>query len=223
MFCLLLALMVLLSGCMVPPQFNRSGEKLPIAYTWTDLDYVSMERRTIKINQYCDGTYDGWGSGVVIGDGIVATAKHVVDDDPEDCYYSVHEQRSIEVVPHKVADVALVYFSPGHFSAYTVLSNPYLGQPVVSIGYPSDKRKSNKSWLSVTRGNVASHYPGQALFRFTAQVLPGSSGGPVFSEEGYLLGIVSRYWRAWGIRGSVIPIDGHYYAVPSRYINDLLR
>ena len=48
---------------------------------------------------------------------------------------------------------------------------------------------------------------GQPLWQVNMEVLPGSSGSPVFDQDGRLVGVVKGRYRGTETRGFLIPID----------------
>jgi S1-C subfamily serine protease len=219
---LALALAMLVScGACTSPLVVAPGPEIPVTAPWRDLGYEAMADRTVQITRSCGG----WGSGVIIGEGIVATAKHVIDE--ENCLYFVDGEVAGDkrLHPKKDVDVGLLYFDASgplpRISYVTPFSTSYLGQPTVVMGYPYDKR-ARRANFTVSRGHVLANYTDE-MFRTSAHVLPGSSGGPVFTEDGYLIGLVVELWRLRHDNGSVMPFDGHYYATPVKFINDILK
>jgi serine protease Do len=95
-----------------------------------------------------------------------------------------------------------------------------LGEGVINVGFPLSGVLAGSA--NVTRGNISSR---EALagslgqFQFSAPVQPGSSGGPVVSETGELLGVTvaSLSLASLAARG-IIPqnvnfaLDAHYAA-----------
>ena len=68
-----------------------------------------------------------------------------------------------------------------------------------AIGAPVDDRLSG----SVSRG-IVSGYPeleGKRLLQTDAAVNPGNSGGPILSETGEVLGVVSSKYFGVGVEG----------------------
>ena len=171
---------------------------------------------TVQVKAEClDPLDDGWGSGVVVhsepGNTYVVTAKHVIDDDS--CTYQVLlGDATLAVVgiaknPQHDLAVLRVLEDPG--LSDVELGSVVLGSEVYITGYPFD-RLSGQAEFTVTRGLLASNYG--KLVRVTAQVLPGSSGGPVWSG-GRLVALVTSYLHRGGI-----PLDGHYYATPATFL-----
>jgi S1-C subfamily serine protease len=81
-------------------------------------------------------------------------------------------------------------FAPAHVVPLRAGTNYDLGESVTNIGFPLNGLLT--ATPNVTRGNVSSRTAlngsiGQ--FQFSAPVQPGSSGGPVISDTGELLGV----------------------------------
>ena len=88
------------------------------------------------------------------------------------------------------------------------------GEEITVIGNPSlgDKVLSN----TVTAGIISNSkrvIDGRKLIQFTADINPGSSGGPVFDSKGYVVGIVL----------GKADLDGAGFAVSSRIIREFLE
>ncbi len=71
----------------------------------------------------------------------------------------------------------------------SLFENPQLGQSIFTGGYPYNDvldnfnfTTGNVSGLRGTRSNISQ-------FQFTAPVQPGSSGGPILSEKGGVVGV----------------------------------
>lgn len=178
-----------------------------------------MLSRTVKIQATScdDGGGNHSGSGVIVGTGLVATAKHVID---RDCRYYVigADGRSLLAFHPKLHDTAdvgtLVVVDIGIWDPIP-MANPRLGEPIFALGHPRDLLKG-KTWLTVTRGVVAAKYDDQE-FRFTAPIYPGNSGGPIFDRHGRLVGIISAMMARNGQ-----PFDGMYYAVDMSALVEIL-
>lgn len=78
------------------------------------------------------------------------------------------------------------------------------GDKVYSIGCPQSLQR-------MVRAGVVDGPPalvnGQLLWQVNMEVLPGSSGSPVFDQEGRLVGVVKGRYRGTESRGFVIPLD----------------
>ncbi|WP_428310025.1 S1 family peptidase [Hydrocarboniphaga sp.] len=99
-----------------------------------------------------------------------------------------------------------------------------LGEPVGNVGFPLQPILSANP--SLTRGNISSK--GALLgalgqFQFSAPIQPGSSGGPVVSDGGELLGItLSTLNAAPLIEKGILPQNVNF-ALDARYAAQFLR
>jgi hypothetical protein len=135
----------------------------------------------------------GHGSGVVVdGQGIVLTAKHVVE----------HAEILAVKVPgdERVYAARTIYMDPDHDIAFVVLDGHpahYLklpehvkpmraGQHVSASGYPLDP---NQSTPALSSGHMSRRRE-DGRYQLDMSVNPGNSGGPVTNDHGDLLGIV---------------------------------
>lgn len=197
-------------GCRPPAVMPPADDKASVD------DLVT---RTVKVYASCTNKR-GTGSGVVLEGGpshlVVATADHVVDG--EDCTVGIQAADGklfhVFKVEHDAEhDVAILRTLLGWTTPSLLARQAELGESVVTTGYPSDLLVS-RTKLTVTRGHVAAMYESRGgKFRFTAPIRPGSSGGPVWSRSGDLLGLVVSGYDRYGI-----PMDGNYYAAASDWV-----
>jgi S1-C subfamily serine protease len=190
------------------------------------VDIGQLVNKTVKVNVSCDES-SGSGSGVIVAPwgtsgSIIATADHVVDG--SNCVINVTKHTGELALMVKLArdtesDVALIYIGLPWAKESVSAEIPGLGQEIITTGFPWDVMK-RKTWLTVTRGHVATFYEvlGDASYRITAPILPGSSGGPCWTLKGELVGLTVSYWRD----ESGVPFDGHYYVTAASHIWDLM-
>jgi len=99
-----------------------------------------------------------------------------------------------------------------------------LGEPVTNVGYPLQGILSASP--NLTRGNVSARgglKGSQGLFQFSAPVQPGSSGGPVVSDGGELLGITVGTLNASAlIQQGLLPQNVNF-ALDARYAAKFLH
>jgi S1-C subfamily serine protease len=99
-----------------------------------------------------------------------------------------------------------------------------LGEPVANVGYPLQSILSPNPTL--TRGNISSRggLKGSiGQFQFSAPIQPGSSGGPVVSDEGELLGVtLSTLSPKPLIDRGILPQNVNF-ALEARYVAQFLN
>jgi serine protease Do len=154
---------------------------------------------------------DVYGSGVLISpaDGLVLTAQHVIDgvSNPVVTFYDGGSAPATLVDQDLRLDVALLKVPPrpGASPVVADITQVQAGDPIFAIGDP------RRMAFSVSRGIVS--FPGRSIegARYLQTDLPindGNSGGPVLSEDGHLIGIMSFI-----LRGS----QGLAFALPVTY------
>ena len=154
------------------------------------------------------------GSGFFVGDGkTVATNYHVIES---------ASSVTIKLMSGKVAAVDtvvgvdiehdLVLLSvPSKGSPLKLAERtPEVGEDIVVIGNP----KGLEGTLSRGIVSGAREEKGSLFYQITAPISPGSSGGPIISEQGEVLGIASFY-----VQGG----QNLNFAMPSAFIHRLLR
>ena len=184
----------------------------------------TMIKRTGKIDVTCENALPTSGTGFLLESkgrrGIIVTARHVVDNPPEEkCTWKIQvdglSYQLFDIKHHDYLDISVA-------TIYTLRNYPRvsytdvpLGTDVIAVGYPYDKLM-NDTWHTVTKGVIAAHYANR--YRSTAQIYPGSSGGPIFDTYGNLVCIVSSAWLyEWKV-----PYDGMYYCTKASHIDDIL-
>jgi serine protease Do len=163
------------------------------------------------------------GTGFFINDrGQIMTAAHVVHDCPLVQIKTDEKTVDAKLVAESVLlDLAVV--DSGAAATHVVplrAGTAYeLGEEVTNIGYPLDGLLAASP--NVTRGNVSSRgaLAGSAgQFQFSAPVQPGSSGGPVVSSTGELIGVTVGTLSINGlIQQGVLPQNVNF-ALDARYV-----
>ena len=142
------------------------------------------------------------GSGFIYHpDGYVLTNFHVIAEFSEIAVYVWKSSRPEPVVyPAKLlgsdaeADLAVLKIDGGPFD-YLPIENyatPRAGDTVIALGFPGNDDGKPGSF-TVTQGSVSSTYTARSidLVRHHAETRPGSSGGPVITPDGRVVGISS--------------------------------
>jgi S1-C subfamily serine protease len=125
--------------------------------------------------------------------GQIVTAAHVT----EDCAILEAKQDDTALLGKVVASsnlVDLAVLDTGKPAEHTLALRKggeiQLGEPVVNVGYPLQPILASSP--NLTRGNISSRGALEGSlgqFQFSAPIQPGSSGGPVVSDKGELLGV----------------------------------
>lgn len=204
---LLVCLLLILTSCN---QYVTKSEQQPSA------DLPSLMARTVQVITSCEGEDKGSGSAVLISDTLALSAYHVVDDA---CEQRIEKNgfkapAFIKKVDkdHDLVLLAGNFFKVGSLGLY-LTGEP--GDDVVCIGYPIDPL-SEETVFTVSKGSIISidiDYEGHRFIRTDAIINFGSSGGPCFTYDGYLVGIVDML---------VLRQDGAYYLEPAEYVLPIL-
>ena len=168
-------------------------------------DLLGLERQaTVRLD-----IPNGHGSGVIIDNGKILTAAHVVGRWGKTLITLEDGTERIGIVDwiSPTADLATVTFKAPHGARFAAPACRDLeqGEPVTVLGYPL------KLPLSVTRGVVMSTEEvdtgdGPPLIAIDAVLLPGNSGGPVFDSQGQVIGIADKAPEG-GAFGLMIPVN----------------
>lgn len=158
------------------------------------------------------------GSGFVAFDkDIMITNEHVIDGGAYVIAYSDQYRSSYKltelIVADKDMDIAILKFDENaNIPPLEVDCNSKLlrGQPVTAIGSPQGILNT------VSSGNISNivYYSDvvQDAIQFTAPISPGSSGGALFNDQGFVIGLCVSSHREG---------DAMYYAIPIKYVDAL--
>lgn len=147
---------------------------------------------------------DRWrGSGVAITEDIIVTARHVIDG----LNYTITlndgtEIKGIQAISHKDYDIGFIkvdkpILKPAKFGS---IKDCVLGQSVFIIGSPFGKKNFNNVTLGIISGlnrdwdridfRTGRSYGWEVVFTSDSGAHPGNSGGPIFSMDGVVRGLV---------------------------------
>jgi len=150
------------------------------------------------------------GTGIAISPRWILTCAHVLTDMSVDRTQTVLG-RSMEVLrtlAHPDIDVGLVEVNMD-LTTLPGLSfrDPLVAEPVFTLGYPRVPLTKDAS-LVMQKGEVTNPcvtlLHGQSVFLYSAIARPGNSGGPVISEAGHVVGMVTEELFEEG-KGSRMP------------------
>ncbi|MBI3947717.1 MAG: trypsin-like peptidase domain-containing protein [Armatimonadetes bacterium] len=200
------------------PALPRPGELSGHGRRVVDV-IAAVARATVQVF-----TEEGGGSGVVVDpDGLVLTCRHVVEGEDGlsertarvDLWDGTHEAATV-VRSHRALDFALLVV-------------PRRGLPAVPMGDSLGLRAAESVYVvgspaglanSVSRGIVSAPrrtcLTNIEYIQTDAAIQPGNSGGPVVTESGDLVGIIT-----WAYRGEEpARTPGISFAVPVDYVAD---
>ena len=165
------------------------------------------------------------GTGLVVHASYVLTCRHVVSDMKVDelqtfqgkaCAVSedaIHEHADADIAVIQVDGPALAPLQGAMFQA------PVVAQTVYTLGYPKLPRLRDASVViqqgAVTNEAVTS-LEGENLFLYSAIARPGNSGGPVMSDDGYVVGVCTE-----DVTGEYDVADAfspHYAGIPAQVV-----
>jgi len=185
---------------------------------------------------------DWQGSGFVVGPRLIATARHCVEG-VEDFVITTHDGHKLiatRAISDKEHDVAFIWvdaltcarqmFGKGtcEDASHQVILNPLplgsiadcvLGQSVYVIGSPYGKVNFNSVSLGIISGvdvdwsPLRESYGWEIAFTIDSAGHPGNSGGPVFTVDGVVRGILVGGFSPVLI--SVMPCDLFLQDLPS--------
>lgn len=141
------------------------------------------------------------GSGIAIGSKMIATNHHVVDGATNLSIFfpdTEKEYKAEVVTVDEIHDLAIVKVVDPTFSGFNNIKYGFkndvedVGMGVFVLGYPLVQSMGTE--IKLTTGVVSSRsgYQGdKSQYQISAPVQPGNSGGPLFNDNGELIGIVS--------------------------------
>lgn len=170
------------------------------------------------------------GSGVIFSSqGYILTNHHVIENSTKfviDVTDNISGKKSYKaelVIQDKDNDLAILKIKDDAFTSFSDIKYAFkenglidVGSSVFTIGYPHALTGMGKG-AKFTDGKVSSKtgYNGSInAFQTTIPVQPGNSGGPVFNENGQLVGIINATFRE---------ADNVSYAIKLNYIKNLIE
>lgn len=141
------------------------------------------------------------GSGIAIGTNYIATNHHVVDGATNLYVFfpDTEQQYKAEVLrTDEENDLAIIRISDTSFGGFKDIKYGYkldtedVGVDVFVLGYPLVTTMGTEIKLTTGVVSSCSGFQGnQSQYQISAPVQPGNSGGPLFNDDGDLIGIVS--------------------------------
>jgi S1-C subfamily serine protease len=219
------ALVAVLTTVFTLNYMGMLAKKQQSAYTALrrDVERIKHSQKAIindlndsKVEPVTPVTFSGTGFAIT-SDGLIITSYHVVSD--ADSVFIENEKFSRfkleEVAKDKALDIAILKIVDTAFTGFAeipfgIKKQPAdLGEKVYTLGFPRDEIVYGEGTVSSGSG-----YEGDtSAYQVSLPVNPGNSGGPLFDEQGNLLGVVS---------GKNSNVEGAAFATKSKLILDYL-
>ncbi len=164
-------------------------------------------------------------TGMVISPFHVLTCRHVISDMRVDARQNFQGRkyavRQESIHAHSDVDVALIQVDgpPLQPLQGAICQRPVVAQTVYTLGYPKLAGLRDAS-VTMQQGAVTNEevtaLSGDSLFLFSAISRPGNSGGPVMSEDGYVIGLCTVDARAEYSPDELF--SPHYAGIPAQVV-----
>lgn len=166
------------------------------------------------------------GSGFALYNGYICTNYHVIDGAKSIEIHGIQGDFTTSysakvVASDKFNDLAILKVNDADFTGFG--SIPYkvktsmseVGEDIFVLGYPLTTTMGDE--IKLTTGIVSSRtgYQGDvSLYQISAPIQPGNSGGPLFDNQGNLIGIVSAKHTG---------AENVGYAIKASYLKNLME
>ena len=170
------------------------------------------------------------GTGLVLDKNHVLTCRHVVCDmtpNPRQTFQGI-DCTIEETKPHPDSkyDIAIIQVSGPLIPLDGILfQSPVVAQTVYSLGYPLVPH-SKTEVLAIHQGAVTCEsldtFSHGKLFMYSAITRPGNSGGPVVSDDGYVVGMSAIQFNMENNKYDDGVFQPHHAGIGARLIVDLV-
>ncbi|WP_084040502.1 serine protease [Demequina sp. NBRC 110053] len=158
--------------------------------------FTAAQRMTLRVRSIGCGVGVRTGSGFALDAFTLVTNRHVIEDS-KNIQVSTHDGRVIDATAASsttVADIAIITTTEplgGAFAARAT-QDPEEGDVITVVGYPGGGRLTTVSGvvLGAVPDPVEDGGAVDTVLATTAVVEPGSSGSPVLSDDGEVVGVV---------------------------------
>lgn len=187
----------------------------------------SMYQDAINRSKVISTQPNEWsGTGFALKDGYIVTNYHVVEDAKKINIKGVGGDFSINynaelIAKDKYNDLAILQISDNRFNGFGTI--PYsvktsvsdVGEEIFVLGYPLTSTMGDEIKLSTGIISSKSGFQGDiSLYQISAPIQPGNSGGPLFDNNGNLIGIVSAKHKN---------AENVGYAIKTSYMRNLIE
>ena len=170
------------------------------------------------------------GTGLVVDMRHILTCRHVVSDMTVDSRQTFQEKEYVvdrgSIHRHSEVDVAVLRVEGAPLTPLdgALMQAPVVAKTVYTLGYPKLPGLRDASVTmqqgAVTNESVTS-LAGERLFLYSAISRPGNSGGPVVSEDGYVVGL--SIVDATGQYGANEAFSPHYAGIPAQVVVEAVK
>jgi len=170
------------------------------------------------------------GTGLVVHPPHVLICGHVVSD------MEVDERQTFQgkactvgedaIYKHAEVDIAVIRVDGPVLTPLqgAMFQAPVVAQTVYTLGYPKLPRLRDAS-VVIQPGAVTNEagmsLDGERLFLYSAIARPGNSGGPVISDDGYVVGVCTN--DATGEYDAVNAFSPHYAGIPAQVVVEAVQ
>jgi S1-C subfamily serine protease len=194
---------------------SKSQQNLLKAYKTTPNTDPNINNNNENI-----ATFGGTGFPIT-ADGYMITSYHIVAD--MDSIFAINETENIRLKTEIVAtdptkDLAILRVITQNFVGFGKLpytisnAKPRLGEYVYTLGYPKTDIVFGEGSISSVSG-----FEGDTMaYQVSIPVNSGNSGGPLLSQQGRLLGIISG-------KNTGNQTDGESYAIKAQYLTQMIN
>lgn len=173
--------------------------------TWTDNNDPEPQQLYLKLypTSNSQGAMSSGTGFALTSSGLIVTNNHVIENANKINVRGINGNfdevyNAKLIISDKNNDLAIIQIDDNNFNTlgkipYIIKSNPASqGENIFVLGYPLRASMGNE--IKLTNGIVSSKtgYQGDLTsYQISAPVQPGNSGGPIFDNDGNLIGIIN--------------------------------
>lgn len=195
--------------------------------------FIKMFPQKDSNNEEEKGITKSSGSGFFVNkNGVIATNSHVVSGAKKITVSYLNSNNETITLNAKILlddksnDVALLKIDDTNFKdltaiPYTITQNGEIGQKVFTIGFPLNNVMGSN--FKVNDGIISSKsgiLDDIRFYQISVPLQPGNSGGPLFNEDGNIVGITSSRLNGESIGTKIENVN---YAIKSSYLLNLFN